>query len=184
MGFRNLQKPAWAKVAVLLLVAVAIGGLWLLKQREKSGQTVAGQALRAEGPGGGNLLVKDAKELEGLRSLGLPVVIDFGADSCAPCREMAPVLEELNRTLQGKAVIKFVDVWKYPDLAKDYPLRVIPTQFFFDRDGKPFTPSDARFQMILYADKDSRQHAFTAHEGGMTREQLLAVLEEMGVRLD
>jgi thioredoxin 1 len=116
--------------------------------------------------------------------MGLPVIVDFGADSCVPCKEMAPVLEELNRTLRGKAVVKFVDVWKYKDLAEGYPLRVIPTQFFFDKDGKPHTPSDARFRMILYTDKDSRQHAFTAHEGGMTREQLMAVLEEMGVRLD
>jgi thioredoxin 1 len=160
-------------VAILLLVALSIGGIWLAKQRQK--------ALEENAV---TLHVTSAKDLAAALGSGLPVVIDFGADSCAPCREMAPVLEELNRTLQGKAVIRFVDVWKYPDLVKDYPLRVIPTQFFFDRDGKPFTPSDARFQMILYADKDSRQHAFTAHEGGMTREQLLAVLEEMGVRLD
>lgn len=177
MGFKNLQKPAWAKVAVLLLIAVAIGGIWLVKQKEKSGQTAGGA--------GGPLAVTDAKELEGLRSLGLPVIVDFGADSCIPCKEMAPVLEELNRTLQGKAVVKFVDVWKYKELAEGYPLRVIPTQFFFDKDGKPFTPSDAKkFQMLLYATEASKEHIFTAHEGGMTREQLLAALEEMGVRVD
>jgi peptide/nickel transport system substrate-binding protein len=54
-----------------------------------------------------------------------------------------------------------------------------------DKDGKPFTPSDAKkFQMILYAAEASKEHLFTAHEGGMTRDQLLAVLEEMGVRVD
>lgn len=177
MGFKNLEdfkKSAWVKVAVLLLIAAVIGVIWLAKQKEKRGQIVTG-----------NLLVTDAKELEKLRSLGLPVVLDFGADSCIPCKEMAPVLEELNRTLQGKAVVKFVDVWKYKDLAEGYPLRVIPTQFFFDKEGKPFTPSDAqKFQMILYAPEGSKEHLFTAHEGGMTREQLLAVLAEMGVRVD
>jgi len=177
MGFKNLEdfkKSAWVKVAALLLIAAVIGGIWVAKQKEKRGQIVAG-----------NLLVTDAKELEKLRSLGLPVILDFGADSCIPCKEMAPVLEELNRTLQGKAVVKFVDVWKYKDLAEGYPLRVIPTQFFFDKDGKPFTPSDAqKFQMILYAPGGLKKHLFTAHEGGMTREQLLAVLAEMGVRLD
>lgn len=178
MGFKNLEnfkKTAWVKVGILLLIALAIGGIWAAKQQEKKAQN---------GTDSGSLHVTDAKELERIRSLGLPVIVDFGADSCVPCKEMAPILEELNRTLRGKAVVKFVDVWKYKDLAEGYPLRVIPTQFFFDRDGKPFTPSDARFRMILYADKDSRQHAFTAHEGGMTREQLLAVLGEMGVRLD
>ena len=78
-----------------------------------------------------------------------------------------------------------MDVWKNKDLAKGYPLRVIPTQFFFDKDGKPFTPSDAqKSQMILFATQEPKEHLFTAHEGGMTRDQLLAVLGEMGVRLD
>ena len=169
----SFQKTIPGRVAILLLIAVAIGGIWIVKQRQK--------ALKEQAEA---LHVTSEKSLAEALTSGLPVVIDFGADSCAPCREMAPVLEELNRTLQGKAVIKFVDVWKYPDLAKDYPLRVIPTQFFFDRDGKPFTPSDARFGMILYGDGDTKGHTFTAHEGGMTREQLLAVLAEMGVRLD
>jgi thioredoxin 1 len=149
MGFKNLQKSAWVKVAVLLLIVVAIGGIWLAKQKGKTAENGAEQALTAGGTGG-PLAVTEAKELERVRSLGLPVIIDFGADSCIPCKEMAPVLEELNRTLQGKAVVKFVDVWKYKDLAEGYPLRVIPTQFFFDKDGKPFKPSDAqKSQMIL-----------------------------------
>ncbi len=173
MNFKHLQKTPGFKIAVLLVVAAAIGGIWFAKQSEK--------ARKADFAA---LHVTSAEDLVQARASGLPVVIDFGADSCAPCREMAPILEELSRTLRGKAVIKFVDVWKYQKLAEGYPLRVIPTQFFFDRDGKPFTPSDATLGMILYADKDTRQHAFTAHEGGMTREQLLAVLAEMGVRLD
>jgi thioredoxin 1 len=170
---KNLQKSTGVKIAVLLLIAAAIGGIWFVKQQEKARQE-ASSALH----------VTSAEELTQARASGLPVVIDFGADSCAPCREMAPVLEELSRTLKGKAVIKFVDVWKYQNLAEGYPLRVIPTQFFFDRDGKPFTPSDPRFGMILYADREKKEHALTAHEGGMTREQLLEVLAEMGVRLD
>lgn len=174
MNVKNLQKPAAVKIAALLLIALAIVGIWFAKQREK--------ARKADFAA---LHVTSAEELAQARASGLPVVIDFGADSCAPCREMAPVLEELSRTLRGKAVIKFVDVWKYQKLAEGYPLRVIPTQFFFDKDGKPFTPSDAKkFQMILYAAEASKEHLFTAHEGGMTRDQLLAVLEEMGVRVD
>ncbi|OLN32939.1 Thioredoxin [Desulfosporosinus metallidurans] len=39
-------------------------------------------------------------------------MIDFGADSCVPCKEMAPVLKKLNTEMQGKAIVKFVDVWK------------------------------------------------------------------------
>ncbi|MCK7476187.1 MAG: thioredoxin domain-containing protein [Candidatus Moduliflexus flocculans] len=122
MGFKNpedFKKSAWVS-GVLLLVAAVIGGIWLAKQKEKAGQTVAIEAPGAGGTGG-LLAVTEAKELERIRSLGLPVIVDFGADSCIPCKEMAPVLMGLNRTLQGKAVVKFVDVWKYKDLAEGYP---------------------------------------------------------------
>ncbi len=49
--------------------------------------------------------------------MGFPIIIDFGADSCIPCKEMAPVLKKLNEEWQGKVIVKFVDVWKYPDAA-------------------------------------------------------------------
>ena len=96
---------------------------------------------------------------------------------------MAPVLQELNRELQGKAIIKFVDVWKYQALAQGYPISVIPTQIFIDAEGKPYTPKDAEGKnMKLYSLKDTNEHVFTAHEGAMTKEELLEVLEEMGIQ--
>jgi len=120
--------------------------------------------------------------LEQLKSYGLPIVIDFGADSCIPCKEMAPVLKELNSELQGKAIIKFVDVWKYPELAEGYPISVIPTQLFFNKDGKPYTPSDPEsMRMAMYVKDDTNEHVFTTHEGGMTKEQILNALSEMGL---
>lgn len=117
------------------------------------------------------------------RASGVPVIIDFGADSCIPCKEMAPVLVALHDELKGKAIIRFVDVWKYRDLADGIPLQVIPTQVFFDAEGNPFTPSEKlQIQMNQYVTKDTNEHVFTTHEGGITKEQLLAVLAEMGMK--
>lgn len=182
---QNPQSPAsnkkpLLKVMTILLICVVIGGIWLVKNREK-------EALRdlSSAPDRNPdfaLYVTEAIDLEKLKSYRLPIIIDFGADSCIPCKEMAPVLQELNETLQGKAIVKFVDVWKHRDLAEGYPLRAIPTQFFFDREGKPFTPSESiGVPMQMYATMDTKTHVFTAHEGGMTKEQLLAALKEMGV---
>jgi len=127
------------------------------------------------------LHVTEKIDLEKLKSYGLPIIIDFGADSCIPCKEMAPVLKELNEELQGKAIIKFVDVWKYEDLAKGYPISIIPTQIFIDANGDPYSPKDTEAMQMKQYIRNSGEHVFTAHEGGMTKEELIDILKEMGL---
>lgn len=131
------------------------------------------------------LNVAETLDLEHLKSYGLPIMIDFGADSCIPCKEMAPILKDLNARLQGKAIIRFIDVWKNPKLAEGYPIRVIPTQLFFNSEGKPYLPSDPdASRMLMYVLKDTQEHVFTAHEGGMTEQMILDALFEMGLAHD
>ena len=67
---------------------------------------------------------------------GKPTVADFGARTCIPCKKMAPILEELNRELKGKANVLFTDVWAAEALAQEYRIQMIPTQIFFDAKGK------------------------------------------------
>jgi thioredoxin 1 len=164
------------KIIIPVLIIAAIGIIWYMKNSNKT-PTVA-----ADNPAF-DLHVTDSLDLEQLKSYGLPIMIDFGADSCIPCKEMAPMLKELNEELRGKVIIKFVDVWKYQSLAKDYPISLIPTQVFYDKEGKPYTPKDPETsQMKMYNKKDTKKHVFTAHEGGMTKEQVLDVFKEMGVK--
>jgi thioredoxin 1 len=66
----------------------------------------------------------------------LPRLVDLGADKCIPCKMMAPVLEELKTEYNGKLLVEFIDVWKNPQEGPKYKIRVIPTQIFFDADGK------------------------------------------------
>ena len=65
-------------------------------------------------------------------------MIDLGATDCVPCKMMAPIIEELKTEYVGKADIIFIDVWKDPTQAKKYGIRTIPTQIFFNADGKEF----------------------------------------------
>ena len=67
---------------------------------------------------------------------GKPTVADFGARTCIPCKKMAPLLEELNHELKGKANVLFTDVWATQTLAQQYRIQMIPTQIFFDATGK------------------------------------------------
>ncbi|MCL2812748.1 MAG: thioredoxin [Clostridia bacterium] len=65
-------------------------------------------------------------EAEALGS-ALPVLIDFWAPWCGPCRMVAPHVEAVAETMQGKAVVGKVNVDDYPKLAERYGVMSIPT---------------------------------------------------------
>ena len=67
---------------------------------------------------------------------GIPTLIDLGADQCIPCKKMAPILEELKEEYQGKLEVIFIDVWKDRTAGQKYGIRLIPTQIFYDAQGK------------------------------------------------
>ena len=67
---------------------------------------------------------------------GKPVVVDFGSNSCIPCRQMRPILKEIREAHSGKAEVLVIDVYKYQNLAGEYKIRMIPTLIFFDSNAK------------------------------------------------
>jgi len=69
-------------------------------------------------------------------SSGKPVLVDFGANSCVPCRQMRPILKEIDKEYTGKARALVIDVYKYQNLAREYKVQLIPTLVFFDPNGK------------------------------------------------
>ncbi|WP_088225647.1 thioredoxin family protein [Desulfosporosinus sp. FKB] len=173
MNYKDNKTKFVLKFIVPLLIIGVIVGIYILKSSEQKLMADTNDEFALEAT---------AIDLDQLKTYGLPIVIDFGADSCVPCKEMAPVLKKLNKETQGKAIIKFVDVWKNKNAADNFPVDLIPTQFYFDKDGNPFVPKDPEaMQMMMYSTKDTNKHVYTAHQGGMTEAQLRAVLKEMGV---
>jgi thioredoxin 1 len=63
-------------------------------------------------------------------------MVDLGATECIPCKMMAPILEKLKKEYAGRVALIFLDVKKDPSLIKRYGISAIPTQIFFDKDGK------------------------------------------------
>lgn len=67
----------------------------------------------------------------------IPVLVDFYADWCGPCKMMAPIIEELAQELKGKAKIGKINVDQNQELAMKYRVMSIPTLVIF-KDGKEF----------------------------------------------
>ncbi len=67
---------------------------------------------------------------------GKPVLADFGANKCIPCRQIRPILREIGKEYGGKAHVIIIDVWEMPQLAREYRIQLIPTLVFWDTSGK------------------------------------------------
>jgi thioredoxin 1 len=73
---------------------------------------------------------------------------------------MAPILEELEKEYKDRAAIVFIDVWQNPEEGRKYRIRSIPTQIFYDKEGKE-----------VYR-----------HEGFFDKASIVAKLEQLGVK--
>ncbi len=80
--------------------------------------------------------VTDATFEETISNANTPVLVDFWAEWCGPCKMIAPVLEELATELDGKLVISKLDVDENPDTAQAFGVMSIPTLLVF-KGGKP-----------------------------------------------
>jgi len=173
-----MNKKKLLKVIVPICLVLIVAGIWIFKNTNKRLDPIGALPMNEED----FLLEATFIDLDLLKEYNLPIIIDFGADSCIPCKEMAPVLKTLNTEMEGKAIIKFVDVWKNGEAAKDFPIQVIPTQVFINADGKPYLPSDnIQIKFDMYSHKDTGEHVFTVHQGGLTEEQMRVILVNMGV---
>lgn len=90
----------------------------------------------------------------------LPKLLDLGAHKCVPCIKMAPILQELTAEYSGTFDVEFVDVWQVEnrDRAVHNKISVIPTQIFFDAEGKELW----------------------RHEGFFSKQQILNKWQELG----
>ncbi len=176
-----MTKSNALKIFVPLVMLVVVGAIWL---HSRTPQATLPNSVATSGGGAEFPLAVQSVDLQALAEHELPIIIDFGADECVPCKEMAPVLQTLNTEMQGRAIVQFVDVWKYPEGAEGFPVLVIPTQVFVAADGTPYVPSEAVSAAIpfyIYESQTTQEHLFTVHQGGLTETEMRLILADMGV---
>ena len=161
-------------VIIVVLIALAIFGVWLIRNKEKGveNKNTTGVEEKAINPDFEFEITKDF-DIEKLKSYNLPIMLDFGADYCMPCRQME---------FQGKAIIRKIDVWNHPEFAEGYPVELIPTQVFINSDGTPFISENASSYGLEYITDENGKHTLTIHVGMLTLDEMKVILKEMGVQ--
>jgi thioredoxin 1 len=91
---------------------------------------------------------------------GKPTLAEFGLGICTPCKEMAPILEEVSREYQGTLNVVVIEVDKHFALTDKYNVMTLPTQIFFDSAG----------------------NEVMRHVGFLPEEDIADQLKKMGVR--
>lgn len=94
-------------------------------------------------------------------SVKYPALVDVGAKQCIPCKMMAPILDELSAEYAGRLRVEFIDVQIDPEKATKLGVRGIPTQIFYDANGKELH----------------------RHLGFISKEDILKTFEKLGVKL-
>ncbi len=144
------------KILIVAALAVAVTAVVALKISKTATETQNAAPALTRAP-----VTSDSPQSTAAATGRLPRLIDLGADKCIPCKMMFPVLEELKKEYAGRLNVEFIDVWKVPDAAKPYGIEVIPTQIFYDADGKELF----------------------RHVGFFAKEDILAKWKELGLDL-
>ncbi len=174
---------AWRWVIVLCVVGVCLGAVVASRYRD-AGEAVdeppapaavaaaesdanvessPPPAVRAERPWReGAVVVAPPVAPEAAMPVGLPHLVDVGADHCAPCKRMAPMLAELRESFGERFRVTVVNLSVTPSAGDAYRVNELPTQIFYDGAGRELF----------------------RHVGYYSRDEILATWRRLGVAVD
>ncbi|MFP4381837.1 MAG: thioredoxin family protein [Candidatus Sumerlaeia bacterium] len=169
MSEKQKKSGVAIKVLIVLALAVVVGAAIVAKNTpEKSADPEAADkqadsataTQESSGETSKEKATANAKSKEATTQ-ALPKLVDLGAKSCVPCKMMAPILKNLQEEYSDQFETVFIDVWENRAAGSEYGIRVIPTQIFFDADGKELF----------------------RHEGFYSKEDILGKWQELGISI-
>jgi thioredoxin 1 len=116
------------KLAIVAALVVTVAAAVVLKQNQRKAVAEPGGVTMSAATNATSFSPEDA--------VILPKMVDVGAGKCVPCKMMKPILDDLKANYADHFVTQFIDVWENPDEGKKYGIEVIPTQIFYDAEGK------------------------------------------------
>ena len=137
----NKKSNRWLQIGVIAVIVVVVAGIFVYKNVTRTGEPQK------------STITQDSNRI-------LPRLVELGADTCIPCKQMAPILEELKKEYEGRMIVEVIDVNENREEAMKYNIRVIPTQILFDVEGKEVG----------------------RHEGFIAKEVLVKVFEQVGIK--
>jgi thioredoxin 1 len=132
------------KILIVAALGVVVAGAVVMKQGKapKASQNETSAAAQPTPP-------TETSKANPASTAKLPKMVDLGAGKCIPCKMMKPILDDLQANYANRFITEFIDVWENPDAGKKYGIEMIPTQVFYDADGKE------RFRHVgFYAKED------------------------------
>lgn len=131
------------KILIVAALAVVVVGAVAFKKSNSSSEShvepsvaAASASAPVEGLAEEAPTTADTSTTNPTAAAKLPRMVDLGASKCIPCKMMKPILDELKRDYAARFVTEFIDVWENPDAGKEYGIEMIPTQIFYDAEGK------------------------------------------------
>ena len=108
------------------------------KSEQNANEAAAGnEAVKSEMPVANS---EDEGQTEWIKQTTImsskPMVIDFFATWCGPCKELAPILDELEQKHKGDVIFQRIDVDKEPELAQEFNVEAIPMLLFVTPNGE------------------------------------------------
>lgn len=165
---------------IILIIIIGIAYMLVIKNKQKINEINVNQENQIENINEDfELNVTGKLDLKKLKSYELPIIIDYGAEWCSTCQKMEPDIIKLNKELQGKAIIKMVDIDENIHASDGYKINLLPTQILINSDGTPYIPKDNSIEGFETVKDEDGEILYTKHVGILTRTQIINLLDEM-----
>jgi thioredoxin 1 len=123
------------KIIIVLLVASAALAAVALKGNKTQTTATANEAM-VEATVAASSEAAGSEAVAAPVKANLPKLVDLGASKCIPCKMMKPILDDLTANYADRFTTVFIDVWENREAGQQYGIRAIPTQIFYDAEGK------------------------------------------------